>query len=187
LASNLRSCNHSKGPGQQTRERFIVPFLSAFPVSVSSLRGCTVSLLGLFEMFSSALLSLLSIPLVAALPATPFYKEHATHYTRSLPNGSKLKTYHPRSRFETYGNGLQRRGISSSIDPSDYRTASLQFVHSKLGEDEADLEIVSEYEGPHSTHVWVSQKIVSKNCPDLVHAYDGPQLTGGDPGHQHPL
>ncbi|KAH7086668.1 Fungalysin metallopeptidase-domain-containing protein [Auriculariales sp. MPI-PUGE-AT-0066] len=114
-------------------------------------------------MLSSLLpILLVSFQLVAAFPATPSHKEHATHRTRALPNRRSIKTYHPKSQFEVYNRGLARRGLSSEFDPSKYRDSGLHFVQSKFGsnaQDADDMEIVSAYDEPHASHVWVRQKV----------------------------
>ncbi|KAH7100182.1 Fungalysin metallopeptidase-domain-containing protein [Auriculariales sp. MPI-PUGE-AT-0066] len=106
-------------------------------------------------------LLLATLQLTAAFPATPSYKRHSTHRTRAI-NGQKITSFHPTSTFEVYERGLERRSLSSSNKSPSFRDAGFDFVHNKLGfadDDEDDqMEVSSEYEGPAANHVWFRQK-----------------------------
>ncbi|KAH7102085.1 Fungalysin metallopeptidase-domain-containing protein [Auriculariales sp. MPI-PUGE-AT-0066] len=113
-------------------------------------------------MFSSLLtIIVVSMQLAADVQATPAHMEHSTHRTRSFPNGNSIKTYHPKSHFETYNNSPRRRALSSKFDPTKFQDAGLKFVHSKFGsaDDEDDMEVVSSFDDAYGSHVWVRQKV----------------------------
>ncbi|KAH7100032.1 Fungalysin metallopeptidase-domain-containing protein [Auriculariales sp. MPI-PUGE-AT-0066] len=87
--------------------------------------------------------------------------KHSTHRTRSLPNGASVTTYHPKTNFEVYERGIPRRDVGT-FQKSDFRSASVQFIHSKHGkpdDNEDKIEVLSSYQGPHSSLVWVRQTV----------------------------
>lgn len=56
-----------------------------------------------------------------------------THHVRSLPNGLQMRTYHPRSTFETFGAGIEHP--LSKRAGSTIREAGMAYINEKLGAD----------------------------------------------------
>ncbi|KZW02695.1 hypothetical protein EXIGLDRAFT_732940 [Exidia glandulosa HHB12029] len=88
----------------------------------------------------------------------PTHVQHSTHRTRSLPNGAKVQLYHPKSSFEIYETGVDNP-LSKRSDPVHFTDAGLAFLRSKLGESDDFMSIRSSYAGPHSSHVYVKQRV----------------------------
>lgn len=57
-----------------------------------------------------------------------------THHVRSLPNGLVMRTYNPRSTFETYNTGIEHP-LSKRAEPASFREAGMAFLTEKLGND----------------------------------------------------
>lgn len=171
----MPTAGHRETPG--LKETAITPparLTLSLSVLIFSIRFAAVTLIRrgpldciMFSSLRALLLLLATLQLTQALPSTPAYKQHATHHTRSLSNGLKIKTYHPKPSYEVYGRGLATRDFQSSTNSTNFRDGASKFIHNKFGsaDDDDDMEVSSEYDGPHASHVWFRQKVVSVCIP----------------------
>ncbi|EJD55678.1 hypothetical protein AURDEDRAFT_78936 [Auricularia subglabra TFB-10046 SS5] len=86
----------------------------------------------------------------------PTFVQHSTHNSRSLSNGAKVPIYHPKSTFEIYERGVEHP-LSKRAVKAHYTESALAFLHEKLGN--GDIALKSSFGGPHSSHVYVKQRV----------------------------
>ncbi|KAJ7631813.1 Fungalysin metallopeptidase-domain-containing protein [Mycena rosella] len=105
-------------------------------------------------LLASVLVAVLYASSASAIPIVDNSK-HATHSRRQLRSGRTLTTYHPRSTFETYGDGIdhplrKRAGVS-------LKESSLSWVQSKLDLQEDAVTWQSGFTATHAKYAYVKQ------------------------------
>ncbi|KAG8902106.1 hypothetical protein FRB99_004833 [Tulasnella sp. 403] len=83
--------------------------------------------------------------------------KHQTHRTHFVARDVSFTSYHPPTRYETFGKGVEhpltKRAGTSSGD------AAMSFLQSKLGLDTTDAKVKSGFTGEAATHVYVKQTL----------------------------
>ncbi|KAJ7073496.1 Fungalysin metallopeptidase-domain-containing protein [Mycena belliarum] len=107
--------------------------------------------------FSSLLTSvLLAVVFASSASAIPIVdnSQHATHSRRQLRSGRSVTTYHPRSTFETYGEGLdhplRKRGVS-------LKESATAWVQNKLDLQDGAVTWQSGFAADHASYGYVKQ------------------------------
>ncbi|KAG8906518.1 hypothetical protein FRB99_006738 [Tulasnella sp. 403] len=83
--------------------------------------------------------------------------KHQTHRTHFIARDVSFTSYHPPTRYETFGKGVEhpltKRAGTSSGD------AAMSFLQSKLGLNTTDVKVKSGFTGEAATHVYVKQTL----------------------------
>ncbi|KAJ6571056.1 Fungalysin metallopeptidase-domain-containing protein [Mycena capillaripes] len=106
------------------------------------------------KFFTSVLLAIVYASSSLAAPS-PIDSKHTTHRKREIARGVKLETYHPVSKYETFGPGVdhplsKRAGVS-------FKESSVAFVQSKLGVSAENIAFHSGYTGDVVSHAYLKQ------------------------------
>ncbi|PFH50044.1 hypothetical protein AMATHDRAFT_61980 [Amanita thiersii Skay4041] len=106
------------------------------------------------KFFTSVLLAIICASTSLAVP-WPSSAKLATHRTREVKRGLTIEAFHPASKFETFGGGvdhpLSRRPESSLPD------SAKAFAASRMGVDESEIGVRSSFEGEVASHAYLQQ------------------------------
>ncbi|KAK6981334.1 extracellular metallo proteinase mep [Favolaschia claudopus] len=105
-----------------------------------------------YKFFTSVFLAIVYVSLSGAL-TVPVASKHATHSVRSIGRDVKIEVYHPKSKYNTFGAGidhpLRKRGAS-------LKESSEVFISSHLG---ANSRYQSGFAGEVASHAFAHQVI----------------------------
>ncbi|PFH46766.1 hypothetical protein AMATHDRAFT_153918 [Amanita thiersii Skay4041] len=106
------------------------------------------------KFFASVLLAVICASTGLAVP-WPSSAKLATHRVREIKRGLTIESFHPASKFETFGEGIDhpfsRRAESSLSD------SAKAFAASKMGVDESEIGVRSSFEGEVASHAYLQQ------------------------------
>lgn len=80
--------------------------------------------------------------------------KHTTHRVRTLPNGLKIRSYHPESTYQTFPEGV-KPPVSANGLLSNFKTSALSFINKELGSE--NVKYTSGYTGDVASHHYVNQ------------------------------
>ncbi|KAF5346158.1 hypothetical protein D9758_009961 [Tetrapyrgos nigripes] len=107
------------------------------------------------KFFASVFLAVVYASTTLAAP-WPISSKHTTHRRRDISSDLQIEVFHPESKFETFGEGIDHP-LSKREDASLDETA-VAFVASHLGVDTNDIEVKSSYEADVTGHAYLKQK-----------------------------
>ncbi|KAF8056582.1 metallo proteinase 10 [Lyophyllum atratum] len=102
------------------------------------------------SLFPSFLLVAIYASLVQAAP-WPLYARHSTH---------RVKAFHPKSTFETFGKGIEQsipEGLKDLLVPPALNDSAIAFVQSQLGVDASQVSYRSGFTGGTNKFAYVKQ------------------------------
>ncbi|KAF8633045.1 hypothetical protein AX17_004689 [Amanita inopinata Kibby_2008] len=106
------------------------------------------------KFFSSVLLAVLYASTALSAP-WPQSSKHITHRTREIASGFTLETFHPASKYETFGEGidhpLSKRAEFTVAD------SAKSFAASHLGIPESAIAYKSGFTGEVASHAYLRQ------------------------------
>ncbi|KAH7105119.1 Fungalysin metallopeptidase-domain-containing protein [Auriculariales sp. MPI-PUGE-AT-0066] len=79
-----------------------------------------------------------------------------THRIRTLPNGLRVKSYHPEATYKTFSDGVEPPKTGNSLTSS-FKDSALAYLGQELGSEQLDFH--SSFEADTAKHVYVSQKL----------------------------
>ncbi|KAF5346161.1 hypothetical protein D9758_009964 [Tetrapyrgos nigripes] len=107
------------------------------------------------KFFASLFLAVVYASTALAAP-WPTASKHATHRRRDISSDLQIETFHPESKFETFGEGIDHP-LSKREDASLDETA-IAFAASHLGVDVNDIEVKTSFEADIISHAYLKQK-----------------------------
>ncbi|KAI0074228.1 hypothetical protein K474DRAFT_1648272 [Panus rudis PR-1116 ss-1] len=108
------------------------------------------------QYFASVFLAIAYATLSSAVSFVPNVK-HATHGTRFVGRDLKVETYHPKSTYETYGEGIDHPTLKGTDDP--VGDSAIAFVQSKLGVNATAVHLRSTAETDLGRYAYLQQKL----------------------------
>jgi extracellular elastinolytic metalloproteinase len=108
-------------------------------------------------MISSKGLATILMLFAAGALADP--SKHATHRYHNVARDVKIPSYHPPSKFETFGEGIDHPLAKRGVPNASAKDAAISFLESHLGVSGSSLGFRSGFDGQAAKHVYISQKI----------------------------
>ncbi|RDB26236.1 Extracellular metalloproteinase 9 [Hypsizygus marmoreus] len=105
------------------------------------------------KFFASVFLAIVYASVSDAIIA-PSYSRHSTRRSRNVGRGLQLDTFHPETKFETFGAGLQQ---PASLAPLSLKDATVSFVKSRLGVDATEVAFKNGYTTKSGKFAYVKQ------------------------------
>ncbi|KAK7464357.1 hypothetical protein VKT23_006524 [Stygiomarasmius scandens] len=106
------------------------------------------------KFFASVFLAVVYASTTFAAP-WPTSLKHTTHRRRDISSDLQIEVFHPESKFETFGNGIDHP-LSKREDASLEETA-IAFVASHLGVEESTIKVQSSSEGDITSNAYLKQ------------------------------
>lgn len=103
---------------------------------------------------SSVFLALVYASMTLAVP-WPVHLKHLTHRSRIISRDLELSTYHPPSKLETFGAGIDHPMNQRASE--DLQSAAISFVQSHLGLEDKTVEFQSGFTSDTLQHAYVKQ------------------------------
>ncbi|EJD41729.1 metalloprotease [Auricularia subglabra TFB-10046 SS5] len=82
--------------------------------------------------------------------------DHTTHSVRSLPNGVKVKAYHPKTTFETFETGIDNPLAKRGFRNAHWKDAGLTYLGQRLGNETVFFK--SGFHGKTASHIYAKQQ-----------------------------
>ncbi|OBZ66603.1 Extracellular metalloproteinase mep [Grifola frondosa] len=108
------------------------------------------------KLFASVFLSLLYISSVNAIPFSA-ESRHSTHGSRIIGRGTKKDHYHPKSSYETFGDGIDHP-LSKRADAS-MEDSAVAFMQAHAGISADFVHMHASFSGQTASHVYVKQRV----------------------------